>query len=370
MYIKILSVIILACFPFISGCWDIEEINNRATINALYVDEGNPQKVKLGASFNVPGTLVPPTVGSPGATRRDFTTFAEGDGLLEAWSKLQANSNRPVYFGQLDAVVLSDKIARQEISNVLDFLGRMEPVPNDIFVLVTKSNPQKLFEMKNQANIIPGSYIKSFFQSKDKRTLALPSYQWNVLETTDNGTSDPYVAMIEPSQNMYTIAGTALFSKNRMVGDLNMEETQTLAWLKGSSNGYLTLPIGENSIVGFINVDAKSKIVPEIDAKGVLTFSVKTDISGSIYETNPRKLGITRKDQLEFEKIAQNYTKNHIDKLLTKLQDLNSDPIGFGEKFRIKYPLLWEKTDWHEVYPNARFKVKTSFSVKRTGLFR
>lgn len=53
-----------------------------------------------------------------------------------------------------------------------------------------------------------------------------------------------------------------------------------------------------------------------------------------------------------------------------EIQGLESDPVGFGDKFRIAYPSQWEKIDWRHVYPGAKFVVNTNFTLKQTGLFR
>lgn len=68
--------------------------------------------------------------------------------------------------------------------------------------------------------------------------------------------------------------------------------------------------------------------------------------------------------------MVETFINRRIIKLLTKLQQQNSDPIGIGEKFRIKYPKLWEQINWHDIFPTARFRVRTEFTIQRTELFR
>ena len=62
--------------------------------------------------------------------------------------------------------------------------------------------------------------------------------------------------------------------------------------------------------------------------------------------------------------------KDKIEKLLAKLQTLNSDPVQFGDKYRIAHPFKWKKIDWHRVYPTAQFTVRVKFTLKENGLFR
>ncbi len=62
--------------------------------------------------------------------------------------------------------------------------------------------------------------------------------------------------------------------------------------------------------------------------------------------------------------------KQEMERLIAKLQSLNTDPVGFGGKFRIAYPREWEDIDWNKVYPNAEITVDANFTVKETGLFR
>lgn len=368
---KIVVLIIFAVFPFLVGCWDIEAVNRRASVNTIYLDVGKGDKVKLGGSFYVPGTLLSPMIGTEQQfEKRNFTITAEGKSLTEAWSGMQANSAQNVFFGQLRAIILSEKFARKNINDFLDFVGRTQVVPPNTRLLVTEADPEKLLDMQNKANYLPGDYFDIFFRTPSKKTIALPIALWQANEMIDNEVHDPYLPLIQPFKDSYRLAGTALFSHGRMSGKLNMEETQTLAMLRGSTSGYLTVP-SDGGFTAYNEVDTKSKITPEVNAKGKMTINITTEVKGGIGEVNPRNPEpLKTKDKKELEKKAAAYITGRINRLIVKMQKVNSDPVGFGEKVRIKYPQKWENKTWHSAYPTVAFKVKTNFAIKDTGLFR
>lgn len=140
--------------------------------------------------------------------------------------------------------------------------------------------------------------------------------------------------------------------------------------LKGAKSGFLSVPQGENKVSGFDQVNSKIEIKPEISNNGILTFKIKNNVRGNLADINPEELFISTKDRKVFEGSIEQYITKQTYNLLTKLQELNSDPVGLGEQVRIKYPATWEKINWHEVFPAAKFDVATDFTIKRTGLLR
>lgn len=367
---KVKILLILFWVLFLTGCWDVQEIKNRGIANAVFFDIENPNQLKIGVVFNIPGTQVPTNVGTyQQFIKRNFVVTGVGDSIVDAWTEVQANSFRDVFFGQIRAIILSERLARENINDYLDFIGRIPLVPPNTIVLVAKADPEKLLDLKNHPNELPGNYFDYYFRNPSKRSLAIPVDLWWVNAIMDRKTSDPYIPVFEESQGNYKIAGTAVFSRNRMVGELSMDETESLALIKGTDDGYLTVPLGKNQHVAFKNVRSKTKVRPKISADGMVTFSVKTEITGNLVENFPHR-EILMKEKRNIERQAQSLTKEKIMNLLVKLQGLNSDPVGFGGKFRIEYPGLWKRIDWHQFYPAAKFNVSTKFTLKETGLFR
>ncbi|ATW26512.1 Ger(x)C family spore germination protein [Candidatus Formimonas warabiya] len=353
-----------------AGCWDVQEIARRGISCAVFFDIGSTNRVKLGVSVPVPGTQIPPVQGTTQQfEKRHFIISGEGKSALEAWTQIQSNSASDIFFGQVRSIILSEKAARGNINDFLDFIGRFPIVPPNTNILITKSDPEKLLDIKNEANYIPGNYIDFYFQVPGKRTLALPLDLWRVNSILDKKWQDPYLPIIEQSQGSYRIAGTALFSGSRMVGELNMDEAQTLALIRGADVGYLTVPLSKGELVAFQKIKSQTKIEPTVSRTNSITFNIKVKIAGGVVESRPRR-EISLEEKKRIEKEAEKLTKRKIADLLAKLQNLNTDPVGFGGKLRIKYPKQWEAMDWHQVYPAARLNVETKFSIKSTGLFR
>lgn len=367
----ILALLLSLTVFFTGGCWDVQEINRRASTNTLFFDVSSTGKISMGTVFNVPGTLLPPVVGTQQQfEKRNYIITAEDTSITDAWSKLQAKSERDVFFGQLRAIVITEQAARGDINNLLDFIGRIPSVPSNTIVLVTKDDPKELLDLQNKSNNIPGNYVDLFFQTPGKKTLAIPIELWKVLAQMDNKTSDPHLPMIKASEGSYDISGTALFSNNQLVGELDLEETKTLALLKGSTCGYLTVPLKNGEYVAFKEVTAKSVITPELDDNGKVTFGISTKVTGEVVETNPRIMELTEEDKRMITNYAETEIQNRISNLLAKLQSLNSDALGLGEKFRVKYPGEWQARNWRHIYPNCRINRETRFIISRTGLFR
>jgi spore germination protein KC len=397
--------LILIGIILISGCWDVQEIKSRGIANAVFFDlvEENPKNpgasgLKMGVALSVPGSLAPTNVGTyQQFNKRNFVITGTGDSIVNAWTEIQANAERDIFFGQMRAVILSERLAHENINNYLDFIGRIPLAPPNVNVLVAKDDPEKLLDLKNQPNELPGNYIDYYFRSPSKRSLAIPVDLWRINAIMDRKTGDPYIPVFEEwqgssaafqagnektqgsneksqgdnekIQESYKIAGTAVFSRNRLAGQLSMDETITLSMMKGTDNGYLTVPLGKPEYVAFKNIRSQTKIQPKMTAGGVVTFSVKTTVSGNMVENMPHR-ETWLKEKRRIERQVGVFIQRRIRDLIAKLQGFNSDPVEFGRKLWIKYPHPWKQIDWHKVYPAAKFNVSAKFTLKETGLFR
>jgi spore germination protein KC len=361
---------LLMMMPLVlAGCWDADDISNRGTPNAVSLDLGAAGQIKFGCSFHVPGSLLPPFNSTAQLfEKRNFTLYGEGRSLLDAWRDLQTRYTRDVYMGQISAIILSERFARSNLHHLLDFMNRRAEIPGDALVLVTKSDPKQLIDRRLENNFVPGTYILSYFQSVAKHSLAIPVKLWQLDAAFINGNSDAHLPLIEPSQGLYQIAGTALYSGTRWAGELSVAETQFLFLLFGDRYGYLTVPLGSGGLVAYFDVDSKTKIVPRMLKPDQFRFDIKIKASGSLRETYPKNLPVTLSEKRGYEQETAAFLRSKTLQLLAKLRRLNSDPVGFGKKARINYPKQWQTMDWHQTFPKSLFWVTVEFRFDDTGV--
>ena len=361
--------IILGLFSI--GCWDIAEINRRSTTPAIFIDLDEEGQYHLGASFVVPGTMLPPVIGTEQQfEKRNFLLTSKGQGLVDTWFNLQAVAYRDIYFGQLSVIVITETIAAEkDIGSLLNFFGREPDVPLNANLLLTRADPEYLFDLKANNNWPIGQYVNLYFQVEAKRNNALPMTLWNLFRIIDNDTSDPYLPFIEPAQGQYLIEGVGLFHQKKLVGTLSGDENQDLAMLLNTNVGYLTVPLPNENLIAFSNLRTKTKIQTSL-TEGKPIFDIYIAASGFLQETIPEQRGITAQELREIEKETGEAIKARIENLLLKMQVLKTDPVGFRGEFQKKYPRLAEETEWDVLYSKADFNVTVNFQSVKVGAIR
>jgi hypothetical protein len=169
------------------------------------------------------------------------------------------------------------------------------------------------------------------------------------------------------------MAGTALFSSEKMVGILTTDETRALQIIKGRLfRGFVVVedPLAPNKAV---NTEIRLGRKPEIEAslvEGQPVFNITVNLEGEISSIPS---GINYEDK-EYRPLLENRISDviyrQIINMLVKTQELQCDAVGFGYQMR---SLFWtnqdyEKLDWLRLYPKAKFVVKVDTKIRRTGL--
>lgn len=62
--------------------------------------------------------------------------------------------------------------------------------------------------------------------------------------------------------------------------------------------------------------------------------------------------------------------RSRLEQVIKKLQQLNSDPIDFGEEFRAQHQDLWQRIDWKKVFPTVPFRIDLKVKIQRDGVLR
>lgn len=151
-----------------------------------------------------------------------------------------------------------------------------------------------------------------------------------------------------------------LFHNGKIAGSLAPRETKYLQMLIGKRLKPESIQMNKQNYVVL-----RYRTVKKVTDNGIkidMRVHVEIDEVPSDSPTPPMRLG-----KLESE-IADTLQED-MRKLIRKLQKLKSDPVGFGEKYRLAQGGHLDADEWTDsIFPELPVRVKVTVMIERTGM--
>ncbi len=116
-----LLLIALLFLTLLAGCWDKKELNDLAIAVGLAID-------KSEGGYKLSTQIVNPSEVSPQANSSGITPVTvrskQGKTMYEAIRRLSLTNSRRIYTSHLRLLVISEEVAKEGITEVLDYLSR------------------------------------------------------------------------------------------------------------------------------------------------------------------------------------------------------------------------------------------------------
>lgn len=370
MRLKLLMVLIMTLF--LTGCWDEEDVTNRVIVLGLGLDKAPNGNTKVSIQVPIVEELLSPGGGEEVAAKPFTLITSEGKSAFAAVPGLQSKTQRSIFYGQIKAVIIGKDLAESGLAGSTEFLRRHPEAPPQAFLLITKREASEILGFTLANKRLPAYAPVTFFHAHRKGDQAFPQRVWEFDRNIHSQTQDAYIPMIDYShkEQAFLIRGLGVFHDDKLAGSLSGEETRMFGFLSGlANNGYVSLPIEKYGRITFRRVRSKPKvrirrIGKEIDCE------IKINASGYLVESTAGAVQLTEQDLEIMQKKTAAYLKRESAKTIKHLQQLNSDILALGEKFRATYPDEWEKIDWDKTYPEVKIRLSVKFEIPRSGTTR
>lgn len=168
------------------------------------------------------------------------------------------------------------------------------------------------------------------------------------------------------------IQRTAIFKKDKMIGDIDDQLTRGVLWLRNEiKEANITIkPKGEKGNITATLIRAHTELIPKYE-KGKWKMIVKATAEDDIILNGTKLDLLNPKYTKMIEKELAKETNKRIRNTLKKVQkEMKADIFGFAEVFHRKYPREWNrvKDRWEEIFPDVEVVVKTKAYVRRPGI--
>ena len=290
------------------------------------------------------------------------------------------------YNGHIVVTIISDKIAQEGITDVLDIAARDTESRDFFYLLLSKDiEAKKVLEIISPLETMPSQTLASDVETLNKTSsliykITYNDFMYTLLEEGKNPilNSVTILGNIEEGNDEKNLTKTTLsstikidtigiFKKDKLLRWTDNDENEAINILNNKTDGiYIKTKCEDNYVISYIK-GLKTKTKIDIDNN-----KVKVDITGdgTILEAN---CNIDLKDPKVTEELEANI-KKRMEEIINKgtnlvQKELNSDVLGYGMLVHKKNPKKWKeiKNNWDEIFKNLEIEPNIKINIKSKG---
>ncbi|MGG1550196.1 Ger(x)C family spore germination protein [Paenibacillus ferrarius] len=396
--IKQILVVVLIV-PMLTGCWDRLEIEDRAVVLAIGIDNAKPGDdketsnsthilkpdtdsskglIRITVQIAVPGRIPLGTgdgSGGPAGAKPVWVLSSVGYTVEDALTNLQQQLADQLFLGHLRVIVISEDVAKKGIENEYDFFRRQPQVRRTVWMVVSKGNAADIMNATPQLERVPTLYLLATLEHA-REMGKLPNIFMGVFFSASSAKGKegmvPYLVLKKESN--IEIAGMAYFKNDTMVGTTTaLQIGHYMAIKEVNPGGYkvlLEIPDSKTMAI-FKSTHRKAKITTTIQ-DGKVHALIKCQIEGDLVEKSNENVLITKENLKKLEGKIQSDGTIGFKKFIQQTQKNGSDIFGFGEYVRATQPAYWNKVvktkeAWEEQYKEMSVDVTLQIKIRRVG---
>ncbi len=365
----LLSFMILPVF-LLSGCWDVEGLENRELYTAIAIDgaEDAALEDRLRVTVQIPliKNILPPAAGAGESQGPKFYTISvNAKSVGEALNMINDQVSGVLDNGHVKLVLLQEDYARGGVAQELDFVTRIPQLPKHANLLITRQTGEYILNQTSPKDLLPSLDIYQQLQLKNSgRSLAVAA--WEFVKKLDEPGQDPYIPVLEYNEDNKTfeLNGLAAFRHDKLAGILDTNQTRVISMLdhrRNDSGLEIPLPGGREAV--FRVVKASSRIIPQ-NRQGS-NFLITLKVHASISEFNFARPKLTKKEMERLQEQAARFVKEECQQVLSSIQALHADVLLLGLSCHAKYGKDFSYVDWREKYGRADIDLEVDFTIDR-----
>ena len=385
IFIFIIIIIFIMAF---SHSYSSLNIDNLAYVIALGIDLADNGKIQVTFQFSTPVSI------ESGDNPTPIINSVTSASISNAISILNNYLGTPISMSHCKAIIFSEQIAIRGISNEIYTLINDTQVTPSSNIIISKCTAKSYLEQtspelkklvskyyetftnsSNYTGYIPDATIGDFFNDLSSKT----SEPYAILGGINTGSENqdvfslPANSLIQGGNGVKNL-GIAVFSKDKLIGELNALESVAFLNIRNSIDRFLITvqdPENENSFLDIYLSPAKKTKISVDTSSQTPYIKVDCEFTGRIYSVSENSNYLSPNILNSISESCNNYLESLFSTYLYKTsKELNSDINSFGT-YSLKNFLTtkdFEDYYWLENYKNAFFKVNINTSVKSAML--
>lgn len=363
-----LVILKLTLALLMTGCWDAKDVDQRSFVMGIAFDLAETED-RYVMTIELP-VLSGFASQSSGEGPKSVMFSTVGTSVAQMATHFESRTWRELFYGHTQAIIISEDAARKSIRPFLDFFDRNPRIDRRLTLFISQGEAQEIFKTKDPREDLVSVYLNQMLETLTNTARVVKmNFQDSLRNLESNG--DTILPRVRSSGTEAVIAGGALIKDYKLIAWLGENETRAAAFLYNNVSGGLIVVNVDDNLYAYAMRSASSETKAKLK-DNQLIFEIEVKSEGDIIEVYYEEAqGPSAFDIAKIEDKLNQLIANEILHLVTKLQDLKTDPIGFDRLVFRSYPKFWKEhaKDWKDkIFPQAKFEIKTTFRVRRTGI--
>lgn len=383
---KMVQLVMIASLFMLTGCWGSRELDELAFTYGFGID-------KIDGEYSVTAQVINPEQVASKKTAGTGSPVVIYEGrdksVLNAIRKISIVSPRRLYGGHLYTLIVSEEVAKEGLTDILDFFNRDPELRSDFYVVIAKDHTAKeILSMITPFLVAPT--LEIFEQLELSSKIWDPSKATTLRELISKiplKGIHPVVPSILPGKpsggqsetNMKTpqpplpSGKLAVFYHDQLKDWLEDEEARTFNTITNNvKNSVTTFPCSNGGHGVMESRNVKAKLAPDF-SKNKPTMNVEVAFKGEISELDCGQDITTSDDFLKMEKQIEKYLQRFFTTYTKSIQqNVGIDILGFGQEFYRKKPNAWKEIeeDWDEIFRELPVNIRVTVDLEHAGTIK
>ncbi len=364
------SMVLLLCGLLLTGCWDKVEMNDRAYVISLALDD-------LGDLLEVTYTIpnLPVITSQSGGEATKFVKTTKSKTLVEANRNFGKKSNLRLNFDHAKVVIFGQEFLKdsQNLRKVLDHFDRNPEYSKSLLLLATKATGKSLLESVPNGEETTGIYLSQVFINNSMGTISAKTIELrDFITEMHSNEGNGVMPNIVFEDNEVIVEGLAVLKDYSLTGWMEEKHVTPYSWVLGKGRHSVVVADMEGILVPYEISELHTNMSFSLE-DGLLTIRINIksegDVAEFVFEDQDKLFNNTYIAEIE-EVLAQEM-ESQIDALMDTIQDeYGIDIIGASNQLKMENRKIWSKakSDWQNFFSGASIIVNSKVNIRRIGL--
>lgn len=386
--LMVLAIISISVFT--AGCWDRKEIENRGYVLGIAIDHAQPSEGKAidqtpqaagerkyRVTVEMPKFRKSESSKEVSIGQSHFLWSGEGESLFAIMRMLGNKVYFAPFFEDTQVIVISESVAREGLTNVLDFFTRDAEMRWRMNLFIAPHRAEDILGAKLKVEETNSIFLAKLLRNEAKSPyFAGKAVIGKAAKAIRRNRSIAVPLVILGDQEVRLERAALIDSRHKMVGELTELEVMGSKLLRRTlEQGSVVVPnpADPDKVAVFELYESKIKVEPHVKGDKVW-FELDAKFTGTLGENM-----FTKQDALDTAFISK--IEKSVEKELTretraafqKQQQLKADASELGDLLDRYIPKYWKKVKdrWdEEVFPTAELFVTIDVQIRRPVVTR